>query len=288
MARVRGASFQPVGRRQTLTDEIADVLRERVSSGDLTPGDRLPSEQQLAESFEVSRTVIREAMSRLKFEGLIDTRQGLGAFVAEGVPSARLDAEDIASNRRIPSVFELRVALEPASAALAAQRRSAADLKRLERHLRGLAEAVETGSGGPEADTAFHCAIAEAAGNAFFVSLISFTQSTLREGMRLSHSNTARVEGGPARVQREHEAVYLAIKEKDPAAAAMAVRAHLHNAAGRLSLDTGGLSRLQAAISGPHTSDRLAEVLSAGTPRRESKADKPEGGKRGAAPLDKP
>ncbi len=244
MERMKGASFTPVGRRKTLTDEIADVLRERVSSGDLSPGDRLPSEQQLAESFEVSRTVIREAMSRLKFEGLIDTRQGLGAFVAENITSARLDTEDISKKQRIPSVFELRVALEPISAALAAQRRTPAELKLLEQQLDALGEAVETGKGGPEADAAFHCVIAESSGNPLFVSLAKFIQTTLKSGMLLSHSNTARVEGGPARVQREHEAIFNAIRDRDPAGAAQAVSDHLHNAAGRLSIDTEHLRRV--------------------------------------------
>ncbi|MEQ8652833.1 MAG: FadR/GntR family transcriptional regulator [Kiloniellales bacterium] len=230
----------------TLTEEIAGVLRERVSNGLMAPGDRLPSEQQLAESFEVSRTVIREAMSRLKFEGLIDTRQGLGAFVAESLPHARLDTEDIAKKQRIPSVFELRVALEPTSAALAAQRRSKSELKQLERHLLALRKSVETGEGGPEADTAFHLTIAEASGNALFVSLTSFIQSTLRAGMQLSHANTARVEGGPARVQNEHEVIYWAIHDQDPNAAAEAMSDHLHNAAGRLSINTQLLRSVRA------------------------------------------
>lgn len=246
MGREKGSNFSPVRRRLTLTDEIAGVLRERVSSGVLSPGDRLPSEQQLAISFEVSRTVVREAMSRLKVEGLIDTRQGLGAFVAESLPHARLDTEEIATKQRIPAVFELRAALEPTSAALAAQRRSAAELKQLERHLKALAKAVETGKGGPEADTAFHCMIAKSSGNALFVSLTNFIQSTLKTGMQLSHTNTARVEGGPARVQKEHEAIFQAIRDQDPAAAAEAVTNHLHNAAGRLSIDTQPLRRLRA------------------------------------------
>ncbi len=244
MGREKGSSFSPVKRRLTLTDEIAGALRERVSSGQLSPGDRLPSEQQLAAAFQVSRTVIREAISRLKVEGLIDTRQGLRSFVAESLPHARLDSESIAKKRRIPAIFELRLALEPTAAALAAQRRSAAELKQLERHLKALRKAMTSGVGGHEAQAAFHGTIAKSSGNAHFVALGRFIQSTLKVEMLRSNTKSATIDGDPDQAWKEHDAVFRAIRDQDPNAAANAMSDHLHKAADRLAIDGQALRRL--------------------------------------------
>jgi GntR family transcriptional regulator, transcriptional repressor for pyruvate dehydrogenase complex len=229
--------FEPLARRHSLTDEIAKLLRERVLSGDLAVGERLPSEQRLAESFQVSRTVIREAISRLKTDGLIETKQGLGAFVAQAARPTRLDAGQIDKKMRVPFVFELRTAIEPVIAGLAARRRSAGQLASIEAALTALGLSVETGEGGPEADAAFHWAIAEAAGNPLLMSLVQFAQSSLMDSLRLAHSNMRHVKGGPAKTQDEHEAIFAAINARDEAAARRAAQSHLVNAAARLSIE---------------------------------------------------
>ncbi|HVY99133.1 MAG TPA: FadR/GntR family transcriptional regulator [Dongiaceae bacterium] len=228
--------FEPVARRRTLTDEIATVLRDRVLSGDLMAGDRLPSEQQLAESFEVSRPVIREAIARLKVDGLIDTKQGLGAFVAAGGRAPRFDAGGLDAKLRVPYVFELRWSIEPMIAAFAARRRTDRQLEVIAQKLETLRQSVRTGKGGSEADAAFHEAIAEAAGNPLFSSLMEFVQSTLRESLRISHTTIRKVAGGPAKVHREHIAIFNAIRDQDEAAARQAALDHLTRAAGRLSI----------------------------------------------------
>jgi DNA-binding FadR family transcriptional regulator len=228
--------FGPVAKRQTLTDEIATVLRERVLSGDLMVGDRLPSEQQLADSFQVSRTVIREAIARLKVDGLIDTKQGLGAFVAAGSRAPRFDAGRLDATMRVPYVFELRWTMEPMIAAFAARRRTEEQLAAIAAQLDALEQSVVTGRGGAEADAAFHEAIAAAAGNPLFSSLMEFVQSTLRESLRISHITMGKVDGGPAKVHREHIAIFDAIRDRDEAAARQAALDHLSRAAGRLSI----------------------------------------------------
>jgi DNA-binding FadR family transcriptional regulator len=228
--------FEPVARRGTLTDEIATVLRDRVLSGDLAAGDRLPSEQQLADSFQVSRPVIREAIARLKVDGLIDTKQGLGAFVAAGNRKPRFDAGRLDAKKRVPYVFELRWSIEPMIAGFAARRRTAAQLAAIARRLDELKQSVRTGKGGSEADAAFHEAIAEAAGNPLFSSLMEFVHATLRESLRISHITIRKVAGGPAKVHREHIAIFDAIRDQDEAAARQAAVDHLTRAAARLSI----------------------------------------------------
>jgi DNA-binding FadR family transcriptional regulator len=228
--------FAPVARRQTLTDEIATVLRDRVLSGDFTAGDKLPSEQQLADSFQVSRPVIREAIARLKVEGLIDTKQGLGAFVAAGDRAPRFDAGTLDAKLRVPYVFELRWSIEPTIAAFAARRRTDAQLRLIAEKLDTLKLSVRTGRGGSEADAAFHEAIADAAGNPLFRSLMEFVHATLRESLRISHITIRKVAGGPAKVHREHIAIFEAIRDRDEGKARQAAIDHLSRAAARLSI----------------------------------------------------
>jgi len=229
-------SFQPVTRHRTLVDEIAAVLKDRVLSGDLSAGERLPSEQQLAESFQVSRPVIREAIARLKVDGLIDTKQGLGAFVASGPPTPRFHAGQLDAKMRVPYVFELRWSIEPMIAAFAARRRTEDQLATIADRLEMLKQSVKTGKGGSEADVAFHEAIADAAGNPLFSSLMEFVHSTLRESLRISHITIRKVAGGPANVHREHIKIFNAIRDGDEAAARQAAIDHLSRAAGRLSI----------------------------------------------------
>jgi len=228
--------FKRVDRRQTLTDQIAAVLRERVLSGDLVVGDRLPSEQQLAEAFEVSRTVVREAFARLRVDGLIITKQGLGAFVSEGKQTSRLDAGQLDASKRVSFVFELRWTMEPGIVGLAARRRTAEQLQKIEAALVAFEKSVETGQDGVEADVAFHEAIAEAAGNPLFKSLMEFTQTALREALHISHRSMAKLKGALARVQHEHDAIYRAIRDRDEVAARRAAATHLTHAASRLSI----------------------------------------------------
>jgi GntR family transcriptional repressor for pyruvate dehydrogenase complex len=231
-----GKAFEPVPRRRTLTDEIATILRDRVLSGDFGAGDRLPSEQQLADSFQVSRPVIREAIARLKVEGLVDTKQGLGAFVAATEGTPRFDAGRLDVKKRVPYDFELRWSIEPTIAAFAARRRTEAQLASIADKLDTLKASVRSGKGGSEADAAFHEAIAAAAGNPLFSSLMEFIQATLRESLRISHITIRKFAGGPAKVHREHIALFEAIRDKDEAAARQAAIDHLTRAAARLSI----------------------------------------------------
>jgi DNA-binding FadR family transcriptional regulator len=228
--------FAPVARRQTLTDEIATVLRDRVLSGDFSSGDRLPSEQQLADSFQVSRPVIREAIARLKVEGLIDTKQGLGAFVAAGDRAPRFATSKLDAKLRVPYVFELRWSVEPMIVAFAARRRTEAQLALIAAKLDALKVSVGTGKGGSEADAEFHEAIADAAGNPLFSSLMEFVHATLRESLRISHITIRKVAGGPAKVHREHIAIFEAIRDQDETKARQAAIDHLSRAAARLSI----------------------------------------------------
>lgn len=232
--------FQPVARRHTLAQQIATVLRERITTGAIPPGGRLPTEQQLADSFGVSRTVIREAVSSLKHAGLIDTRQGVGAFVTEaGCTTVSIDTSHLGREQTLLYTFEARFAIEPVVAALAAERRSREDLAEMRAALMQLRESNASGTGGAEADAEFHRTILNAARNPYFLGLLQVMQATMIDAMRISIANTARITNGPESVWREHERIFFAIKDQDPAKARKMARDHLRKSATRLSIDRG-------------------------------------------------
>src|SRR3954453_17881177 len=167
MVRPSGLVLNPVS-----TERVSDLIAERLSAairdGTLKPGDRLPTEAELAREFQVGRTSVREGLQKLRAHGLIETRKGLGAFIAEprSDPMADFAAWTASDPAAIEQLVEARVALETLAAALAALRASDADIAELERlnvehrNADGTAELVAT-------DHAFHAAIMAAARNRF-------------------------------------------------------------------------------------------------------------------------
>lgn len=225
-------------RAPTLPEEVTRVLREEIASGILRPGDRLPTEQKLSARFGVSRAVIREGVSRLKYDGLVSSRQGLGAFVTEPARrhAFRIEPAALEDRADLSEVFELRITLEVEAAALAAERRKARHLVKMRRALRDMGAAVAENRDGVEADAAFHKAIAEATCNTYFSQFMEFIRARIYASIQATRSDLlsdrARAETDIA----EHRAIFEAIDARDPAAARRAVRVHLGNAAGDLKL----------------------------------------------------
>lgn len=227
----------PLAPRQPLADELAGRLRESIVTGALKPGDRLPTENALARSYGVSRAVVREAISKLKYDGLVDSRQGLGAFVgATGQGTTFRIAGGALARDDLALIFELRTTVEAEAAALAAERHGAAELAAIGAALAGIQQALDAGEDGAEADAGFHMAIARAAKNHYFDEFMTFLSARIRTSIAVARDNTARHAGWGARVQAEHAAVSEAIARRDAAAARAAMRSHLVNAAVRLGL----------------------------------------------------
>jgi GntR family transcriptional repressor for pyruvate dehydrogenase complex len=121
-----------IGAVEALPHRVAALLRREIASGEISPGNRLPTEQQLAERFGVSRNVVREAIAQLRADGVVEARQGIGAFVLapEQRSAIRIDGEALKNIENMEHLFELRRILETESAMLAATRRTDADLGR--------------------------------------------------------------------------------------------------------------------------------------------------------------
>ncbi|WP_230532388.1 FadR/GntR family transcriptional regulator [Microvirga roseola] len=227
-----------IGRGPSLADTLALRLKEEIVSGRLQPGEKLPTEQQISETYGVSRPTVREAIGRLKHDGLVVTRQGAGAFVAD--PSAvavfRLEVTDFSNKEEIRNIIELLMAVEATATEHAATRRSEEDLKSIQAQLDAMEAAVERGEPGVEEDLAFHRSIVEATGNPFFRDLSDFLDRRVRNFIRTARANTARLGGMTQAVQAEHQAIFNAILRKDAPTARAAAETHLRNAAARLAL----------------------------------------------------
>lgn len=227
--------------RESLADRLAALLSQQIAGGGLAPGDRLPTEAQLAAAHGVSRSVVREAVHRIKSRGLLVSRQGSGVFVT--APSARrpleFDPAVLDSVDAVVHVVEVRRVLEGEMAALAAARASRAQVAGLRRALAAIDAATAAGHEGVDEDLAFHRAIGEATGNPQFSQLLGFLEQYLREGMRITRGNEARRLDFMEAVRREHRTIVDAIAAADAAAARRAATRHLVHSQRRL--EQGGV-----------------------------------------------
>lgn len=208
--------FQPILRRSA-TDDVAERLAAMISSGQLKVDERLPSEAQLAGSFQVGRSVVREALGRLKALGMVASRSGSGTFVS----SKEVDLTLTFGGYSARELNEVRHHLELHTAALAAQRRSPDHLKRLGHALSSF-ERTATASDRQAMDVTFHVQIAHATGNRLFARLIEDIRGQIIEQSR-AISTLERI----AQASVEHRAIYEAIGRKDREAAIQAMRTHL-------------------------------------------------------------
>lgn len=221
----------------TLSDRVTADLSQRVRSGSYPVASRLPTEAALAVHYAVSRTVIREVIARLKSQGLVDSRQGSGTVVLDARAS---DAFRVAAATRddpargVLRMLELRRGVEAEMAALAAERRSMADLKAIARALKSLDDVVQRGGDGVAEDLAFHMAIASASRNPLYTDLLGLLTRALEEAIHLTRSNEARRADLAEQVRAEHHALCEAIRARDPIAARAAAHGHMVNTAARI------------------------------------------------------
>ena len=229
--------LRPVARHRNLTHEIAERIAAEIVAGKLAPGTRLPTEQEMVESMGVSRTVVREAVAALRAEGLVITRQGAGAFVADDAAQRpfRLALDGLASIEDVLDVMELRAGIETESAALAAERITPASAAAIARALERLAAAVERGGVAAEEDFAFHCAIADATGNPQFAHFLQYLGAFIipRRSIRIDADRLETPRDYLDRIMGEHRAIAAAVTAGDAAGAREAMRLHLSTSQAR-------------------------------------------------------
>ncbi|WP_210211098.1 FadR/GntR family transcriptional regulator [Borborobacter arsenicus] len=231
--------FTEITAHSHLPEGIAEQLAERIRNGELPVGARLPSERELCTHYSVSRTVVREALSKLKSEGLVAARAGSGVYVTERNPSNAFRIQHIAVEEQesLDQAMELLVAIEVAATRIAALRRNDDDLKKIKRALLGMEYAIASDRLGDNEDYEFHQAIVDATHNPHFQALCKHLEFGARDIIRRARTNTRVYHTDLLdAVQEEHKAIYEAIKAGDAAAAAAAAERHLMNAAARFHI----------------------------------------------------
>lgn len=225
--------------RDTITGRLSGVVYDRIvdmiATGAFPLNSRLPTEMELSERFEASRPVVREALQRLREDGLIVSRQGSGSYVKRRPEADVLQLAPVGSLADIQRCFEFRAGLEPAGAALAAQRRDDSDLQRIDTVMQELERCLAEGHLGVEEDSNLHDAIARATHNQYHVSVQSSLRSHVIAGMNVTRSLSLRRSATQLRaVQDEHDKIVDAIRRQDSDAAYAAMRAHILNARTRM------------------------------------------------------
>ena len=229
--------FNKISAGLSLSDKVALDLLQKIESGEFPPGAKLPTEPVLSEMFGVSRTVIREAISRLKNEGMVVPQQGSGIYVSQQsqLRPLRIQVEEATSIESVMQIVELRRAIETEVASLAAVRRTPKHLEVIKKALAAIKADMDAGGNGVSADVAFHRSIAEATGNPFLLKTLAFLNQFLEAATLVTRSIEARRDDFTTEVQQEHEAIVAAIQAGDAAGARLAAQTHMFNAARRLA-----------------------------------------------------
>jgi DNA-binding FadR family transcriptional regulator len=224
----------------TLAQRVVAGLKDKILAGDLPPGHKLPSEAELIDEYGVSRTVVREAVTRLRAEGLVETFQGRGSFVlAMPEPTSfTVESAAIRTHHDVLDMIDFRVGIECEAAALAAARVDAAGADSVRAALDAFVGAAPEDQ--VDADFGFHRAVAAATGNRFYLDLLDSLgpMMIMLPRTRLGDAYSLTDAGHVERVRREHDNVASAIVAGDPDIARAAMRVHLGNT--RRRLDAGG------------------------------------------------
>lgn len=220
---------------ERLSDVVYDGIVALIARGDMILNSRLPSETELSARFAVSRTVVREALGRLREDGVIVSRQGSGSYVKQQPDMAVLRFAQVGSLADVQRCFEFRAGHEAAAAALAAERWQEEDLERIKEALDLLEICLKNGTVGIDEDRRFHEAVAQATRNQYYISIQASLASSIATGMNITRQlSLLRTPERLRSVQLEHDAIFEAIRQRDREEARLAMERHILNARQRM------------------------------------------------------
>lgn len=214
-------------KKSKLYEDIVDELLNRIGSGQLRPGDKLPSERDLAESFNVSRAAIREAIRSLEHMGCIESRIGDGTYIKSPTLQEIINPISLVfpnDKTLYAELIEVRLILETEIAALAAQRRTDEHLALLEKNLAEMEREIDSGGLGLKRDEEFHRILAEASGNRVLATVLNTCSGIISR----SRAMTQRLKGVPMSALTSHRQVFEAVRNRDDKTAAYYMRDHLN------------------------------------------------------------
>lgn len=218
-----------MARRDSLASVVAKDIAERIDVGEYAVGDKIPIEAQLCDIYNVSRTVVREAIAQLRSEGLLESQQGVGVFVAgRGNVTLRIPREAAGELSEIIDILELRIGVEVEAAGLAAQRRTDDDLERIFSSLDATADPEAFNQNPRQLDFNFHKAIAVASRNAYMPRFMDFVGPVIIPRSQLIHATIPKITRDYlVKMTDEHQRIALAIRKSDVLGAREAMRFHL-------------------------------------------------------------
>lgn len=220
-------NIKPI-KKENISDQVFEQLRNNIIDGIWKQGDKLPSENDLVEAFGVSRITIRQALSKLTTLGLIETRTGEGSFVTELKPG-------IFMNNMIPYIYlnqesleellEFRYVIEVETAGIAANKITDEDIERLEKSLKRMESNVDDLSKYVEEDLHFHMIIANSSKNSLIIQIHNIVRSIIKRSIKNLTENIG-VENG----LKYHKQIIEALKERDEVMVKNIMREHLYQA----------------------------------------------------------
>jgi DNA-binding FadR family transcriptional regulator len=226
----------PKRRQHSLATDLVTDLSQRILMGTIAPGAKLPSESEIVREHGVSRTVVREAISKLQASGLVETHQGKGTYVLARAEQSALHLK-VETAFSVRHIIELRMGLETQAVALAALRRTHEQLAAMRLALDDYQDLLAKDDSCVEADRRFHLLIAEATGNPYFLEILQNLGNAVIPRSRIASSERAgaSLTHHAYLANLEHEAILAAIRRQDPDAARAAMWTHLSNSRERLA-----------------------------------------------------
>ncbi|WP_273846780.1 FadR/GntR family transcriptional regulator [Rubrobacter calidifluminis] len=222
--------FKPVSDSRAYSEKIVSQITDAIVKGDLKPGDRMPTERDLAEQFGVSRTVVRDAVKTLAGRGILRVKQGAGIFVAtpeEAMPGAlsALSRMILVGGPALRDHFEVRKILETQAAEWAAERAKDHHLERLQQILNDAFRYENDPEVLSERDARFHTGLAEASGNLVLVRVML----VLLDLLSASRRETLSIPGRARQSLEDHVRILEQVKARNPAGARQAMLDHLES-----------------------------------------------------------
>lgn len=220
--------IKPIKNRRT-TEIILEQIKNFMIQGHLSPGEKLPTEMELAEKFEVSRTSVREALSALSLTGVLEIRQGEGIFVKRSPSNAIIEPLSfilLLEKDQLQNILEVRKALEIETVDLAAQRRNNEDLDSMRSLIEEMENDLPEAKNSEKIDLTFHLALAKASKNPLMDRLMNTVQDIISQTLHVTRALWLNL-GSTERLVEEHKEIYLAIAAKDNVTARQLMYEHL-------------------------------------------------------------
>jgi GntR family transcriptional regulator, transcriptional repressor for pyruvate dehydrogenase complex len=219
-------------KKRRIYQSIIEQIKTSIEKGDLKPGDKLPSERDLAQILSVSRSAVREAISVLESGSIVEIFPGIGVYLSKRANDQLLSQIDQILNKRevnLLELLEMRLGVEGQSAYLAAERRTEVELEKIKNAYNALEAAANHNQLGANEDYQFHISIVKASHNSLLLHAVKIFSDKFLQGIQECRSESMKIPGKSEMVLQEHWSVYEAIKYRDPECAQKMMVLHLHS-----------------------------------------------------------